>query len=77
VFVAHDHAVARHVCDDVAVMYRGQIVEQGPAEQVLRRPQHECTRRPVASVPGAEPTLGPSAPGGDGEPDRPVGSVPT
>jgi ABC-type glutathione transport system ATPase component len=58
VFVAHDLAVARHVCDDVAVMYRGQIVEHGPAEEVLRSPRHEYTRRLVASVPGAgaEPT---------------------
>jgi peptide/nickel transport system ATP-binding protein len=53
VFVAHDLAVARHVCDEIAVMYRGQIVERGQAEEVLRHPRHEYTRRLVASVPGA------------------------
>jgi peptide/nickel transport system ATP-binding protein len=62
VFVAHDLAVARHICDEVAVMYRGRIVEQGPAEEVLRRPRHPYTVRLVASVPGrhrSAPPIGP------------------
>jgi ABC-type glutathione transport system ATPase component len=73
VFVAHDLAVARHVCDDVAVMYGGQIVERGPAEEVLRHPQHEYTRRLVDSVPGTGPR--PASPTSD-DPSaaRPVGS---
>ncbi len=52
VFVAHDLAVARHISDEVAVMYRGRIVEQGPAAEVLRRPRHPYTVRLLASVPG-------------------------
>jgi peptide/nickel transport system ATP-binding protein len=52
VFVAHDLAVARHICDEVAVMYRGRIVEQGPAETVLRHPRDPYTIRLVDSVPG-------------------------
>jgi peptide/nickel transport system ATP-binding protein len=52
VFVAHDLAVARHVCDELAVMYRGRIVEQGPTEAVLHHPRHPYTQRLVASVPG-------------------------
>ena len=53
VFVAHDLAVARHVSDEVAVMFLGRIVERGPAEDVLRRPRHPYTRQLVGSVPGS------------------------
>jgi peptide/nickel transport system ATP-binding protein len=53
VFVAHDLAVARHVSDQVAVMFLGRIVERGPAEEVLRRPRHPYTRQLVDSVPGS------------------------
>ena len=77
VFVAHDLAVARHVCDDVAVMYRGQIVEHGPAEEVLRHPRHEYTRRLVASVPGQAPPETGAGDDPDGEVGRPVGSMPS
>jgi peptide/nickel transport system ATP-binding protein len=52
VFVAHDLAVAHHISDEVAVMYRGRIVERGAADGVLRRPRHPYTARLVASVPG-------------------------
>jgi peptide/nickel transport system ATP-binding protein len=62
VFVAHDLAVARHVCDEVAVMYRGRIVEQGPAEEVLHRPRHPYTRRLVASVPARRTRRRPTEP---------------
>jgi peptide/nickel transport system ATP-binding protein len=53
VFVAHDLAVAQHICDEIAVMYRGRVVEQGPADQVLGAPLHPYTRKLVASVPGS------------------------
>jgi peptide/nickel transport system ATP-binding protein len=52
VFVAHDLAVARHISDEIAVMYGGRIVEQGPADQVLGTPLHPYTMTLVASVPG-------------------------
>jgi peptide/nickel transport system ATP-binding protein len=50
-YVTHDLASARYVADTVLVMYAGQIVEQGPVEQVLQRPLHPYTQLLLASVP--------------------------
>jgi peptide/nickel transport system ATP-binding protein len=52
VFITHDLRVAAQVCNDVAVMRRGRIVEHGPASEVLVRPRHEYTRALLASAPG-------------------------
>ena len=51
VFVSHDLSVVRHVCDTVAVLRDGEVVEQGPVEQVHDAPRHDYTRRLVAAVP--------------------------
>ncbi|MFD4180732.1 ABC transporter ATP-binding protein [Rhodococcus sp. NPDC058514] len=50
-FVSHDLAVVRHVCDVVAVMHRGRIVECGPTEDVYERPREDYTRTLIASAP--------------------------
>jgi peptide/nickel transport system ATP-binding protein len=52
-FVSHDLSVVKQMAHDVVVMYRGRIVEQGPAERVYADPQHEYTRALLAAVPGA------------------------
>ena len=52
-YVTHDLASARYVADDILVMYAGQIVEQGPIEQVLADPLHPYTRLLLAAVPDA------------------------
>ena len=49
VFVSHDLGVVKHLCDTVAVMHQGRIVESGPTGQVYANPGHEYTRRLVAS----------------------------
>jgi peptide/nickel transport system ATP-binding protein len=51
-FVSHDLAVVNLMCDDVLVLQAGRVVEHGPAEQVLRSPQHAYTRTLLAAVPG-------------------------
>lgn len=51
VFVSHDLAVVREVCDDILVMYRGQAVEQNAATSVLTAPEHVYTRLLLESLP--------------------------
>jgi peptide/nickel transport system ATP-binding protein len=50
-YVTHDLAAARYVADDILVMYAGQIVEQGPIEEVLAEPLHPYTRLLLAAAP--------------------------
>lgn len=50
-FISHNLAVVRHVCDRIAVMYRGQLVEVGETLQLLEAPSSEYTRSLIASVP--------------------------
>jgi ABC-type oligopeptide transport system ATPase subunit len=52
-FISHNLAVVQEVCDDVVVMFQGRIVEQGTIDAVYRDPQHEYTRKLLASVPGS------------------------
>ena len=72
IFVSHDVAVVAELCDDVAVMYAGEIVELGTAEAVISRPCHPYAMglrsafpdirepdRPAVSIPGAPPSLAP------------------
>jgi peptide/nickel transport system ATP-binding protein len=50
-YVTHDLASARYVADDLLVLYAGQVVEQGPIEQVLQSPQHPYTRLLLSAAP--------------------------
>ncbi len=51
-FITHDLRVAAQVCDEVAVMQHGRVVEYGPVHQVFREPRHEYTRALLAAAPG-------------------------
>jgi oligopeptide/dipeptide ABC transporter ATP-binding protein len=69
-FITHDLGVVAEIADEVAVMYAGRIVEQGPVRWILRNPQHPYTRglltcmpdtragRSIRPIPGSVPALG-------------------
>jgi peptide/nickel transport system ATP-binding protein len=57
-FVSHNLSVVKHLAHDVAVMYRGVIVEQGDSDDIFDRPQHEYTRRLLAAVPQPDSARG-------------------
>lgn len=57
VFIAHDLAVVRQVSDRVAVMRGGEIVEEGPVDEVYERPAHPYTRQLLDAVPLLDPEL--------------------
>jgi oligopeptide/dipeptide ABC transporter ATP-binding protein len=53
--ITHDLSTAAHFADRIAVMYLGRIVEQGPARDVVRNPQHPYTRALLSVVPNRDP----------------------
>ena len=58
-FITHDLRVAAQVCDTIAVMYRGEVVETGPTAAVFAAPQHPYTRRLFEAAPGRDWDFGP------------------
>ena len=55
-YITHDVAISRHMCDHVGVMYLGKIVEKGTAEDVIMKPLHPYTEALIAAVPVPDPT---------------------
>lgn len=56
-FIAHDLSIIRYISDRIAVMYRGQIVELGEAEELFNNPLHPYTRSLLAAIPVPDPKL--------------------
>jgi peptide/nickel transport system ATP-binding protein len=52
IFITHDLRVASQICDEIAVMQKGRVVESGPPSQIFLNPQSEYTRELVAAIPG-------------------------
>jgi peptide/nickel transport system ATP-binding protein len=58
IFITHDLRVASQICDEIAVMHKGRIVESGPPSQIFLNPQAAYTRELVAAIPGEGPEGG-------------------
>ena len=54
-FISHDMAVIHHVCDRIAVMFNGKIVEIGERDRIINEPQHEYTKALLSAVPEPDP----------------------
>jgi len=54
-FITHDLAVARYMCDELGIMYLGKIVEMGPTDEVIQNPLHPYTKALISAVPIPDP----------------------
>ncbi len=55
VYISHDLSLLKHMCDRIGIMYLGELVEVGPADEIINDPKHPYTRALVSSVPRIDP----------------------
>jgi peptide/nickel transport system ATP-binding protein len=55
-YITHDLALARHICNRLAVMYLGKLMEKGPAEKIVFEPLHPYTKALISAVPDPDPS---------------------
>ena len=75
-YITHDLAVARYMCDRIAVMYMGKVVEIGETEELLHNPLHPYTRALLSAVPVPDPDYNRAPPDISGEVAVPVDPAP-
>ena len=75
-YITHDLAVARYMCDRIAVMYMGKVVEIGETEELLHNPLHPYTRALLSAVPVPDPDYNRAPPDISGEVAVPVDPMP-
>jgi len=56
IYITHDLVTARYICDRIAIMYLGNIVEIGPTEEIINNPRHPYTQALITAVPVPDPT---------------------
>jgi peptide/nickel transport system ATP-binding protein len=56
-YITHDLATAKFICDRLAILYLGQVIEEGPAESIYREPRHPYTNALLAAIPKPDPRL--------------------
>ncbi|RMF78517.1 MAG: ABC transporter ATP-binding protein [Chloroflexi bacterium] len=61
IYISHDLSLLQYTCDRIAIMYLGQIVEIGPADEIINNPKHPYTQALIAAVPVPDPKI-PSPP---------------
>ncbi len=75
-YITHDLAVARYLCDRIAVMYLGKIVEMGTAEEIVKEPLHPYTRALISAVPVPDPAIRRPVPNIKGGLSKPINPLP-
>jgi len=58
VYISHDLSLLRHMCDRLAIMYMGEIVEKGKTDDIIENPQHPYTQSLINAVPVPDPNVG-------------------
>lgn len=75
IYISHDLSLLRYICDRIAIMYQGEIVEIGSSTAVLQEPKHPYTQSLVSAVPRADPREGRTRIQIEGEVEERIGGI--